>query len=166
MRCQFGGISLFAQILKFLCNNTFRKSKSFIIRRWKKVTNIFSLASYSNSLPKNICLNLGKCGEKSIGLQMYFFAFALLFLSIAGASVLKTHEITYYSICSILSPILYKFLIKYKLFTIIKLIWTHLNWLLIQIHQVLAIFTKIITLSWLYKTSLKFIYFTGFHTNF
>ena len=89
---QVGGISLFAQILNFLLHKKITKSKVFIIRRWKKATNFLSLASSSNSLPKNIGLSLGKCGEKSIGLQMYFFAFALLFLSIAGASVLKTYE--------------------------------------------------------------------------
>ena len=92
MMSEVGGISLFAQILNFLLHKRIRKSKVFTIigRNWR--TNFFPLASYSNSPPKNICLNLGKCGEKSIGLQMYFFAFALLFLSIAGASVLKTYE--------------------------------------------------------------------------
>ena len=90
--CQFGGISLFAQILKFLFSNTFRKSKSFIFISGNKQKNFFSLVSYNNCPPKNICLNLGKCGEKSLGLQMRFFAFALLFLSIAGASVVKTPE--------------------------------------------------------------------------
>ena len=89
---EVGGISLFAQILNFLLHKRIRKSKVFIIISGNKWTNFFSLAFFSNSLPKNICLNLGKCGEKSIGLKMYFFAFALLFLSIAGASVLKTHE--------------------------------------------------------------------------
>ena len=134
MICQFGGISLFAQILKFLCSNTFRKSKTFIIRRWKKVTNFFSLFSYDDSPPKNICLNLGKCGEKSLGLQMCFFAFALLFLSIAGASVLRLMKITYHTTHSISSPIFYKFQKNHRLFIIIKSIWSHFNWLFIQIH--------------------------------
>ena len=134
MMCQFGGISLFAQILKFLCSNTFRKSKSFTVISGNKRKNFFSLVSYNNSPPKNICLNLGKCGEKSIGLQMYFFAFALLFLSIAGASVLRLMKITYHTTHSILSPIFYKFQKNHRLFTIIKLIWTHFNWLFIQIH--------------------------------
>ena len=90
MMSEVGGISLFAQILNFLLHKRIRKSKVFIIIGGNRRTNFFSLASYSNSPPKNICLNLGKCGEKSIGLQMYFFAFALLFLSIAGASVLRS----------------------------------------------------------------------------
>ena len=89
---EVGGISLFAQILNFLLHKKITKSKVFTIISGNKWTNFFSLASISNSLPKNIGLSLGKCGEKSIGLQMYFFAFALLFLSIAGASVLKTPE--------------------------------------------------------------------------
>ena len=92
MMSEVGGISLFAQILNFLLHKRIRKSKVFIIIGGNRRTNFFSLASYSNSPPKNICLNLGKCGEKSIGLQIYFFAFALLFLSIAGTSVLKTYE--------------------------------------------------------------------------
>ena len=98
---EVGGISLFAQILNFLLHKRITKSKVFIIISGNKWTNFFSLASYSNSLPKNINLNLGKCGEKSIGLEMYFFSLALLFLSIAGASVLRLIEITYHTTRSI-----------------------------------------------------------------
>ena len=122
MMCQFGGISFFAQILKFLFSNTFRKSKSFIFISDNKRKNFFSLVFYNNCPPKNICLNLGKCGEKSLGLQMCFFAFALLFLSIAGASVLRLMKITYHTTHSILSPIFYKFQKNHRLFTIKRLI--------------------------------------------
>ena len=122
MMSEVGGISLFAQILNFLLHKRIRKSKVFIFIGGNRRTNFFSLASYSKSPPKNICLNLGKCGEKSIGLQMYFFAFALLFLSIAGASVLRLMKITYHTTHSMLSPIFYKFQKNHRLFTIIKLI--------------------------------------------